>query len=700
MQTLLLEIGTEEIPAGYIDPALAALRDNLDKQLTRARIDHEAFRTYATPRRLTVMVDGVADRQAKITEEILGPPERVAFDDQKQPTMAARKFAEKVQVPLKRLTVKETPKGRYLCTRKTDRGAATITLLKTILPEVVLATPFPKVMKWGEQHIQFARPIHSIVALLGSRLVSLAVGNVRSGRHTKGHFFMKGAKIKLNHPDEYLSTLSSVDVLADIGERRAAVKADVDRAAANMGGAVLADDELLDIVTNLVEMPYAVTGRFDDEFLELPDEVLITAMREHQKYFAVGDAEGRLMPGFIAVNNTQAKDMDLVAQGHERVIRARLADAQFFYRADLKVPLDDFVSRLRGVTFQAKLGTVHSKVQRVARLAEALAPQVQAQSEWAEEAGPDFSSRVARAALLSKSDLVSEMVGEFPKLQGVMGRIYATQAGEAADVAAAVEDHYRPVQSGGALPDTLTGAVVSIADKMDSICGFFSVNLIPTGGADPYALRRQGIGAVRVLRARNFDLSLSGIIDQALSAFDLPDDDARGAVAAKILEFLTRRIARILADEGYSKDIIAAVTVASVDRIPDVWQRVAALEALKKAPDFEPLAISFKRVVNIIKKSGDQGAHSVDLGCFQEAAEEQLLAACENAARKVESHLAQNAYGEALKVMAGLRPAVDRFFDDVMVMAQDARIRANRLALLTQVAGLFNRFADFSQIST
>ncbi|MGB5985944.1 MAG: glycine--tRNA ligase subunit beta, partial [Desulfobacterales bacterium] len=515
-----------------------------------------------------------------------------------------------------------------------------------------------------------------------------------------GHLFMNPGKVVIGSPEDYLPAMAAANVIVDIAQRRRLTEQAVADAAAGMGGQVLPDDELLDIVTNLVEHPYATAGRFDREFLELPDEVLITAMREHQKYFAVGDAQGKLMPGFIAVNNTRAKDMDLVAQGHERVIRARLADAQFFYRADLKVPLDESVTRLKGVTFQAKLGTVRAKVQRVARLAEALAPEVQAQPEWAAEAGDDFGLRVARAALLSKSDLVSEMVGEFPKLQGVMGRIYATQAGEAPDVAAAVEDHYRPVQSGSALPDTLTGAVVSIADKMDSICGFFSVGLSPTGGADPYALRRQGIGIIRILKARKLALSLELLIARGLSPFEFASEDARQAMAAQILEFLGSRIARILADEGYSKDVIAAVRAVSVDRIDDVWQRVAALEALKKAPDFEPLAVSFKRVVNIIKKSGDQGVADIEQDKFQQAAEGELLSACRQATREVENYLAQRAYAEALKTMAGLRPVVDRFFDDVMVMAEDIQVRANRLALLGSVAALFSRFADFSQLST
>jgi glycyl-tRNA synthetase beta chain len=697
MDKLLLEIGTEEIPAGYIQPALEALSAELLRQLDRARIDHGKAATYATPRRLAVTVEAVAPKQRSVTEEISGPPEKVAFDAQGQPTMAAVKFAEKVGLPLKRLRVEETARGRYLVARKTQRGLASRTLLKEILPRAILSIPFPKTMIWGELHVRFARPIHTLVALLGKSLISFELGNIRSGRTTAGHFFMHPSRIKLADADSYVEALGAVDVMVDIDSRREAVREGVARAATGMGGKVLPDDDLLDIVTNLVELPFPTAGRFDDEFLELPDEVLITAMREHQKYFAVADEKGGLLPGFIAVNNTRARDMGLVARGHERVIRARLADAKFFYRADLQEKLDERCERLRGVLFHAKLGTVYEKVQRVRRIAVFLARQTAAGAGVSEET---LAAHADRASWLSKSDLVSQMVGEFPKLQGVMGRIYADKAGEPPEVAVAIEEHYRPTYSGGALPGTLTGAICSIADKIDSICGFFSVGLVPTGGADPYALRRQGIGLVQIMRDRGFSFSLAELIRQALAGFDIADNGDRERLAAQVATFLERRMARMLAEEGFSRDVIAAVLAVSADDVPNAWQRVAVLEKLKAEPDFEPLAVSFKRVVNIIRKSGQELADAVDEGIFQDPVESGLYGAFRETDQQVSSLLSRGEFQAALAAIASLRDRVDAFFDAVMVMADDATLRTNRLALLGKIAGLFARFADFSKIST
>jgi len=697
MDKLLLEIGTEEIPAGYIQPALEALSAELLKQLERSRIDHGEAAIFATPRHLAVTVEAVAPKQRSVTEEISGPPEKVAFDAQGNPTMAAVKFAEKVGLPLKRLSVKDTAKGRYLVAKKTQRGLSSRTLLKEILPRAILSMPFPKTMIWGELHVRFARPIHTLVALLGKSVISFELGGIKSGRTTRGHFFMNPAKVRLPDADSYVDVLNSVNVMVDIPSRRAAVREGVARTAAEMGGKVLSDEELLDIVTNLVELPFPVAGRFDTEFLELPDEVLITAMREHQKYFAVIDANENLMPGFIAVNNTRARDMNLVAHGHERVIRARLADAQFFYRADVQENLDNRCEKLKGVLFHAKLGTVYAKVQRVRKIAVFLAEQA---AVGAGVSRDTLGAHVDRAAWLSKSDLVSQMVGEFPKLQGVMGRIYASKAGEPREVAVAVEEHYQPTYSGGALPQTMTGAICSIADKIDSICGFFSVGLIPTGGADPYALRRQGFGLVQIMRDRNLSFPISDLTQQALLGFDIQDAAERDGIAAQVVTFLQRRMAHLLSEEGFSKDIIAAVLAVSANDIPNAWQRVAVLEKLKAAPDFEPLAVSFKRVVNIIRKSGEEQGVAVDEGLFQDPAESELFTAFCGIERKVSSDLSQGEIEGALMAIASLKDRVDGFFDAVMVMADDAALRANRLALLGKIAGLFARFADFSKIST
>ena len=699
MDNLLLEIGAEEIPAGYIRPALKALSSSLLQKLTDVRIEHGNARVYGTPRRLAVIVESVARKQKSIKSEVIGPPANVGFDENGSPTMAAQKFAEKVAVPVNKLTVKETPRGSYLAAVKMERGLATQTLLKEILPEVILSIPFPKKMRWADLDIEFARPIHTILALLGKSIISFYLGNIKSGRYTRGHSFMAPAKIKLDVADDYLEKLRSAWVLADMAERRIMLERGIVEVAQKLGGRILPDDELVDIVNNLVEYPVPVAGKFDEAFLEVPDEVLINAMREHQKYFAVVDKDNKLMPSFIAVNNTAASDLALAAKGHERVLRARLADAQFFYRGDLEVTDDDRVEKLKGVLFQAKLGTMYEKIERVAKVAEYLADLVDFKPA-PDLKDTDLKAQVRRAARLSKADLVSQVVGEFPKLQGVMGRVYATVSGELPMVAAAIEEHYRPVYSGAALPETLVGAILSIADKIDSICGCFSAGLIPTGASDPYALRRQGIGIIQILKEMGFSFSLRELIQNSEIQFGRKSDPESIDLIENVYRFLQNRIAHLLAEDGYSKDTIAAVLNVSCDNIPQTWSRVGALEKLKAKPDFEPLAVAFKRVVNIIKKTDDFQAADVDPKLFQHESESALLTAYEAVKKKVEDNLKKDLFDQALVEIASLRDTVDAFFEGVMVMTDDPAVRRNRLALLGLIATLFGGFADFSKLST
>lgn len=692
MKSLLLEIGAEEIPAGYIGPALESLSTTLLQKLTEARIEHGSARVFATPRRLAVAVEKVADKQKPLTSEVLGPPEKVGLDKDGQPTVAAKKFAEKVGVPLKALTVKETEKGRYLCAKMVEKGLASKTLLKSILPEVILAIPFPKTMKWAELPIMFARPIHSIVALLGNQVISFELEDIKSGRYTSGHCFMHPKKVKISSPEDYVKALRSAKIYVDLEERRKLVEQEINRAAKKVGGKVLADDELVDIVKNLVEYPIATVGQFDKEFLEIPREISITVMREHQKYFAVVDKKGNLMPYFVAVNNTRTKDMNLVATGHERVLRARLADGQFFFKSDLEESFEQRVNKLKGVLFQAKLGTVHQKVQRIQKLAEYLADAAGTSST--------VKKQLSRAAELCKADLVSQVVYEFSKLQGIMGRVYALIDKEPKNIAAAIEEHYRPTYSGGPLPQTVTGGLLSIADKIDSICGFFSVGLVPTGAADPYALRRQGIGIIQIMLDQNFSFSLRKLIEKSLKLFGVKKAKQIQEIADQILTFLQNRMTYQLAEEGFSKDVIAAVADVSVDNVPDVWNRARALQDLKTAPDFEPLAVAFKRVVNIIKKSKVRVTKDVNKTLFEDKSEAALYAAYQKVNKKVAGHLDKGRLNQALHEIATLRDPVDAFFDGVMVMAKDKKVRNNRLALLGQISNLFGLFADFSKIST
>lgn len=691
MDKLLLEIGTEEIPAGYIEPALNALTSILLKKLSDARIAHGHAKVFGTPRRLAIQIGDVADKQESLTEEITGPPEKVGFDAQGKPLVAAHKFAEKLGISVNEIKIKETEKGRYLCGKKTDAGLPTLDFLANILPDMIPAIPFPKTMKWADLHIQFARPIRSVLAILGTRVIPFKVGNIQSSNTAYGHRFMHPDKIAIRTADEYSDKLRGAFVMADLTERRKAVEEEVAKAAASLGGKVLPDSELTDIVKNLVEYPVAVVGQFDKEFLEVPDEVLITAMRKHQKYFAVVDDKNKLMPCFIAVNNTLAKDMSLVATGHERVLRARLSDAQFFFRSDLDSSFEAWVEKLQGLLFQAKLGTMYEKMLRVRELAEAVSDMAEQREEVKQDA--------ARAATICKADLMSQVVVEFPELQGIMGRVYASVRGENKAVASAVEEHYRPTYSGGPLPETITGAILAVADKSDSICGCFKAGLIPTGASDPYALRRQGIGIVQIMLDKDFSFSLMLLIEKSLSLFgEISVRDLR-EISTKIYTFLQNRMEHLLAEQGFSKDVIAAVTGVSVDNVPHVWERVRALEKLKSAPDFEPIAVAFKRVVNIIRKADYIVAGTADESLFEHDTERQLFAACKAVKSKVADDMRKGQFEQALLDIASLRPAVDAFFNDVLVMAPDEKIRDNRLILLKHIANLFENYADFSKIS-
>lgn len=699
-KTLLVEIVTEEIPAGYIAPALEAMATLMGQKLSQARIESaEGGETFGTPRRLALMVRDVAERQASITKEVVGPPRAVAFDGEGRPTRAAEGFAKSQGVLVNRLRIKTMTKGDYVCVKKLERGLATRRLLQTIIPEVITAIPFPKSMRWGNLGLTFARPIHSIVALFGDQIIPFKLENIRSGRRTVGHRFMHPRPIAISDFSEYVGALRSAYVVVDTPERKNMIREEIAKAARKLGGEVISDDDLLDIVTNLVEYPAVSGGTFDEAFLKLPREVLITAMREYQKYFAVVSSDDQLLPCFVAVNNTPAEDMAVVTSGHERVIRARLEDARFFFEADAKVSSHEMVERLKGVLFQAKLGTMFDKVCRVQKLAEHLA----------ELTAPELKPTVSRAAWLCKSDLTSQMVNEFPKLQGVMGRIYSARSGEPQAVARAIEEHYLPAYSGGPLPETPAGALLSMADKLDTTCGCFGIGLIPSGTSDPYALRRQAVGIIQIMLARAFHFSIKGLIRKSLQLFhDKISGDAEQS-AQKVLTFFQHRMEHLLVEEGFSKDVIAAVVSVSMDNIPAVRKRTEALQALKAKPDFEPLAIAFKRVVNIIRQAQQVGEIAsgqgrkqtkTDPGLFQEPCEQALYDTLHKVEQNISEDLKGGSFDRALLTVATLKGPVDAFFDGVMVLTEDERLKQNRLGLLGEIAEVFAIFADFSKIST
>ncbi len=694
MKDLIIEIGSEEIPAGYIDPALNAFSAMMRKRLADAGVAHGEIRRYATPRRLALIIKNVAETQETVSAEVTGPPESVAYDGDGKPLVPAVKFAEKVGIPLERIQIKVTDKGRYLYAEKTEKARPSAELLKTIIPEVIPRIPFPKTMKWADMHLKYTRPMHTILALFGEDVIPFTLERIESGNKSFGHRFMSPGEIVIKDADSYVEALRAADVVADFEERKKRIEKEIANLAAGMNGSVLEDPELLDTVANLVEFSAPVIGKFEEDYLEIPGEVLITAMREHQKYFAVIDSDQKLMACFIAVNNTVARDMDLVARGHERVLRARLADARFFYNSDRNTTFDAWTEKLKGVLFQASLGTMYDKTERLKHLAEYIAGAVGSDE--------DLKKKAVKAASICKADLVSQVVGEFPKLQGVMGRIYASMAGEPEEVAWAVEEHYRPTGSGGRLPGTMTGAVTAIADKIDSICGCFSIGLAPTGASDPHALRRQGIGVLQIMLDKDFGMSLKKLIETAVRPFQEKSGRDLESVSDQVYAFLKNRMVNLMAEQGFSKDIIAAATDLTVDNIPDAKKRIESLESLKQKPEFEPIAAAFKRVVNIIRKAdlANVEASSVNADLFQDPSESALLLAVAEAERNVQADLNRKDFHGALLNIASLKDPVDAFFDGVMVMADDEALKINRLSLLKRISDLFDSFADFAKIST
>jgi glycyl-tRNA synthetase beta chain len=683
---LLLEIGTEEIPAGFLPKAMADLRSLMRGELDNAQLGYGEITTLATPRRLVLVLNDVEEHQPTLRSEVMGPAKGVAFDAEGKPTRAGAGFARGQGLSVDQLIIVETEKGPYVCAKKEQAGRPTSELLAEILPRLIHNIPFKKSMRWKDLEVRFARPVHWIVALFGGAVIPFTFGNIVSGNQSRGHRFMAPDAFAVTDFAQYLRECERHFVIPDPEKRKAIIRAEVEKAAKDAGGKVLQDEELLEQVAYLVEYPSAVLGTFSSDFLQVPKEVLITSMRSHQRYFSLVDAAGKLMPAFITINNTLTPDPSVVVKGNERVLRARLSDARFFFDEDKKISLDSRVEALKSVVYQARLGTSFEKMERFRTLAVTLAEQL----------APAFKEKTARAATLCKADLVSGMVGEFPEVQGVMGREYALLEGEDVEVAAAIYEHYLPNQAGGAIPAGDIGAFVSIADKIDTICGCFGVGLIPSGTADPYALRRSAIGILNIILGRGYRLSLTALVDHSLDLLAVKLTRPRTEVRSDVVEFLRMRLVNLLTGQGYPQDVVDAVLAASFDDVADVLARVRALAELKGREDFEPLAVAFKRVVNIIK--GGVGT-PVDVALFESACEGALYQATQQIGTQASSLVANGDYAAALRSIAGIREAVDAFFESVMVMADNEAVRTNRLALLTRVARLFEGIADFSRIA-
>jgi len=687
MSELLFEIGTEEIPAGYIQPALDTLAAEAAKKLSGLELAFTSITTYGTPRRLTLAVVGLPSRQQDRRLEHIGPSKKAGFDAEGRLTKAAEGFARSRGFEPAQLQVIATAKGEYLMVVEDVKGQETVALLPALLESLIRELVFPKSMRWADYSLTFARPIQWLLALYDGAVLPLTIEGLKSGNTTRGHRFMAPATVAVTSIDNYLRTLAERSVIVDPAIRKATVVEEVERAVAatgNAGARPVLHEGLLDTVTNLVELPCALCGHFDEKFLQLPEETLVTSMREHQKYFPVVGQDGKLLPLFVAVNNTRVDDQALAANGHERVIRARLEDGLFFFKEDRKRPLVDRCQELHGIVFQNKLGTMQAKSERITRLTGLLAERI----------APDLRDAAVRAAGLAKADLLTAMVGEFPTLQGIMGRVYALHDGEEPAIAQAIEEHYLPLRAGGEVPQSLLGAMIGIADRLDTLVGCFAIGEKPTGNKDAFGLRRQAIGLISILRGLNLSLSLREMAAAALAGYAgvVPQ---KAEIVDEVVTFIRLRFENDQIAAGYSQELVEAATSVGFDDPVDCLMRIEALGEIRGQESFRVLAGSFKRINNIIKENRQTEITSVLL---TEPAEQELFAALETAREKALPLLAQRHYHQALLVMLEIKEPVDRFFDSVMVMAEDAAIRTNRLNLLTALGALVLRVGDISKM--
>ncbi|MBK9518832.1 MAG: glycine--tRNA ligase subunit beta [Anaeromyxobacter sp.] len=689
MADLLFEIGAEEIPAGFVPPALRQLQDDLARLLAEARLAHGEVKAVGTPRRLAVWARDVAARQADARTEALGPSVAAAFDAAGQPTQAALGFARSQGVEVAALERVETPKGLRLAVTKVEKGRPAAQVLPALLTRLVGGLKFRKAMRSRHDEVTFARPVRWLTALYGGKPVKVTFGEVTSGKVTYGHRFMAPRAIALaGTPEDYLARLEKAFVVADPVVRQAAIVKGLAAAARRGGGVVRPDPALVEQVTYLVEHPTAVSGEFEASNLALPPEVVVTEMRNHQRYFAVVDGQGALTNRFIAVSGTPVREPRVARHGYERVLRARLADARFFFEEDRKRTLESRVADLGRRTYQARLGTELQRVERIGAVAEALAG----------AAGRQGGEALALAARLCKADLGTGMVGEFPELQGIMGGHYARLEGLPAEVADALTDHYKPVGASEEMPRGDLGSLVGLADRLHQLVGIIGVGEKATGAADPFGLRRAAIGILRILLDRGYHLSLRAAVEATLAALAGVKLAAEPTVVAdQVLDFVRGRL-KALWSEELDADLVEAVLSAGFDDVVDARQRLQALAVVKRRDDFVPLAVAFKRVANIQEKAPAGLAVAVDPALLSEDAERALLAEVVRVEREAAECRSRRDYPAILKAVATLKPAVDAFFDGVMVMAEDPAVRGNRLALMRRVAALFSDLADFRKI--
>ena len=678
-QDFLVELGTEELPPKALKTLAEAFLAGVEKGLKAAGLAYEGARYYAAPRRLAVLVSALATQQPDRSVNLDGPPVQAAFDKDGQPTQAALGFARKCGVDLEQID-RSGPKLKFV---QSIPGQPAAGLLPGIVETSLNELPIPKRMRWAARREEFVRPTQWLVMLFGEQVIDCTILTQQAGRVSRGHRFHANHDVRISNPASYAEDLRSAYVLADFAERRALIDARVAELAAEQNGKAIVPPALLDEVTALVEWPVPLVCSFEERFLEVPQEALITTMQDNQKYFCLVDANGKLLPRFITVANIESKDPAQIVSGNEKVVRPRLTDAEFFFKQDKKHALEDNNQRLANVVFQAQLGSVFNKAERVSALAGFIAARIGGDAE-----------RAARAGILSKCDLASEMVGEFPEMQGIAGYYYARHDGETEDVALALNEQYMPRGAGAELPSTLTGAAVAVADKLDTLVGIFGIGMLPTGSKDPYALRRAALGVLRILIEKQLDLDLVQAVAFAVEQYG--DKVKADGLAAQVLDFIFDRLRARYEDEGVEVAVYQAVRALAPSAPLDFDQRVQAVQAFRQLAEAATLAAANKRVSNILAKAEGEVPALVSSSLLVEPAEQALATAVAAAAEAVAPLAAARNYRAALERLASLRTPVDAFFDSVLVNADDAAVRANRYALLAQLRGLFLGVADIS----
>ncbi|ADD69563.1 glycyl-tRNA synthetase, beta subunit [Denitrovibrio acetiphilus DSM 12809] len=686
MPDFLLEIGSEEIPAGFIGSACEYLKNDFTKRFTDAGIGFNDIESDGTPRRFYVSIKGLAEKQEDREDTIMGPPAAVAFDADGNLTKAGLGFVKSKGLSEDSLTKAETERGIYLSGVKKTKGVPTRDFIEGILIDVIKSIPFRKSMHWGDKTFRYARPVHWFLALFGGDVISFDIDGIKSGNKTMGHRIHANEYFEVKDFDDYKAKLKEARVISSTEERISQVREQVAEIEKETGYKVDLDEDLLETVAGLVEYPVALMGEFEERYLDIPAEVLITSMKNHQKYFYVTDKDGNLVNKFIGVSNTVPNDPQLVKTGYARVLRARLADAEFFWANDRKYPLENRVEELKKVVYQEKIGTSYEKMERFRKLA----------VFFSENLNPSAKTDTERAATLCKADLLSEMVYEFPELQGIMGHRYAKLQGENDVVAQAIEEHYLPRFAGDDLPESDTGAFISMADKLDTICGCFAINLIPTGNQDPYALRRGAIGILSTIKAKGYRIGLKEMIGESADLLSGYISFDKEKTVELVYDFIIQRYRQILAGEGIPADCVEAACEIS-DDIITIEAAAKALSESKQTKEFASIAAGYKRINNILKKSGHT-SENYDEALFEDDYERELAKLIADKADQINREVSEENFTMAMTQLLTFSAPVDNFFENVMVMAKDEKIRLNRLSLLNKLKSVFNMLGDLTKI--